>query len=71
MNGTFKCDHIKRLITLVSDYNKRLFLRNHCSKVRPCKTGKFPLKFIETITEILTIITKRLIAIIIVSFIYR
>ena len=28
VNGTLKCDHIKRLITLTSDYIKRLLLYN-------------------------------------------
>ena len=30
MNGTFKCDHIKRLINLTSDYIKQLSL---CYKI--------------------------------------
>jgi len=37
-------------------------------QVRPCETGKFPLRLIEKIMEILMIITKRLITIIINSF---
>ncbi len=40
----------------------------NASTIRACKTGKFPLRLIETIMEILTIITKRLITIIIISF---
>ncbi len=38
-------------------------------KLRPCETGKFPLRLIEMITEILMIIMKRFIKIIIVSFV--
>ncbi len=37
-------------------------------QVRPCETGKFLLRLIEKIMEILTIITKQLITIIIISF---
>ncbi len=38
-------------------------------RLRPWETGKFLLRLIKMIVEILTIITKRLIAIIIISFV--